>query len=94
MKRNPPKSHKAPLGQNFLADLSAVERIIAALGDIRDRLVIEVGPGRGALTDRLATRAGHLLAIELDPSLSAGLPPNSPAIRKSPSLPRTSSAPI
>ncbi len=73
MKRSPQKSQKAPLGQNFLTDTTAVERIIDAIGDVRDRVVVEVGPGGGALTGRLAARAENLIAIELDTALAAGL---------------------
>ena len=64
---------KPKLGQNFLADHSATEKIVAALGDISRTLVVEIGPGRGALTDLLAARAGHLIAIELDRMLATEL---------------------
>jgi 16S rRNA (adenine1518-N6/adenine1519-N6)-dimethyltransferase len=73
MKRAHPKSQKAPLGQNFLADAAAAERIVSALGDVNERLVIEVGPGRGALTGKLAASAGQLLGIELDTGLAEDL---------------------
>jgi 16S rRNA (adenine1518-N6/adenine1519-N6)-dimethyltransferase len=66
-------SNKAKLGQNFLADRNAAGKIVAALGDIRQELVVEVGPGRGALTDALAERAGRLIAIEVDHMLAADL---------------------
>ncbi|MBZ5522212.1 MAG: 16S rRNA (adenine(1518)-N(6)/adenine(1519)-N(6))-dimethyltransferase RsmA [Acidobacteriia bacterium] len=67
------KMAKSRLGQNFLADRSAAERIVDALGDISHSLVMEIGPGRGALTDILAQKAGRMIAIELDPMLAAGL---------------------
>ena len=38
---------KPKLGQHFLADQSAVSRIVDALGDISQRTVLEIGPGRG-----------------------------------------------
>jgi 16S rRNA (adenine1518-N6/adenine1519-N6)-dimethyltransferase len=57
---------KPKLGQNFLADTSAAGRIVDALGDISQTIVVEIGPGKGALTDVLAQRAGRLIAIELD----------------------------
>ena len=57
---------KPKLGQNFLSDIGAAERIIDALGDIGQKLVVEIGPGQGALTRTLAKRAGRLIAIELD----------------------------
>src|SRR5579883_62749 len=61
------------LGQNFLVDPTAVQRIVDALGDISQKIVIEIGPGKGVLTDKLAVRAGHLIAIELDRVLAAQL---------------------
>jgi 16S rRNA (adenine1518-N6/adenine1519-N6)-dimethyltransferase len=67
------KRAKAPLGQNFLSDPIAVRRIVDALGDVRDRLVIEIGPGQGALTELLAQRSGQLIAIELDRDLAPSL---------------------
>ncbi len=66
-------SSKAKIGQNFLSDPQAAERIVHALGPLADRTVVEIGPGRGALTEVLAARAGHLLAVELDPALAAQL---------------------
>jgi 16S rRNA (adenine1518-N6/adenine1519-N6)-dimethyltransferase len=56
-------------GQHFLKDTRVLDDIASALGDVRDRTVIEIGPGRGALTDRLVERAGRLIAIELDRDL-------------------------
>jgi 16S rRNA (adenine1518-N6/adenine1519-N6)-dimethyltransferase len=61
------------LGQNFLVDRKAAARIVGALGDISDRTVLEIGPGRGALTEALAARAGRLVAVELDRVLAAQL---------------------
>lgn len=64
---------KPKLGQNFLADHAAAEKIVDALGDISNSVVVEVGPGRGALTGLLLQKAGHVIAIELDRTLAAGL---------------------
>jgi 16S rRNA (adenine1518-N6/adenine1519-N6)-dimethyltransferase len=64
---------KPKLGQNFLRDPQAIERIVAALGDIGSRTVIEIGPGGGAITELLAARAGRLLAVELDDVLAGEL---------------------
>jgi 16S rRNA (adenine1518-N6/adenine1519-N6)-dimethyltransferase len=64
---------KPKLGQNFLVDRSAMQKIVDALGDITQATVVEIGPGRGALTDFLAVRAGRLIAVELDRVLSAQL---------------------
>jgi 16S rRNA (adenine1518-N6/adenine1519-N6)-dimethyltransferase len=61
------------LGQHFLVDQSAATRIAAALGDISQSTVLEIGPGGGALTSLLARRARRLIAIELDRVLAAQL---------------------
>lgn len=66
-------SPKAKLGQNFLADRKAAEKIVGALGDIGQSLVVEIGPGRGALTETLVPRAGRVIAIELDRMLATQL---------------------
>ena len=50
----PGKSKPGPkLGQNFLVDVEAVERIVGGLGDLSGRTVVEIGPGRGALTENV-----------------------------------------
>jgi 16S rRNA (adenine1518-N6/adenine1519-N6)-dimethyltransferase len=54
------------LGQHFLIKGSILERIAAAACPQREPLVVEIGPGRGALTERLLKRAGRVVAIELD----------------------------
>ena len=64
---------KPRLGQNFLVDAQAAQQIAAALGGLAGRTVVEIGPGQGAITGVLAARAGHVVAIELDRELAAGL---------------------
>ena len=64
---------KPKLGQNFLHDAQAIQRIAAALGDCSHSTVVEIGPGRGAVTRALIERARHVLAIELDADLAAQL---------------------
>jgi 16S rRNA (adenine1518-N6/adenine1519-N6)-dimethyltransferase len=64
---------KPKLGQNFLVDEAACLRIVDALGDIRERTVIEIGPGHGAITALLAPRCRRLHCIELDPALAKEL---------------------
>ena len=66
-------SRKPKLGQHFLASDQAALRIVEALGDISDATVLEIGPGRGAITDLLARTARRLIAVELDRVLSAQL---------------------
>ena len=64
---------KPKLGQHFLTDTSAAVRILDALGDISQTTVLEIGPGRGALTTMLVRRARRLIAIETDRVLAAQL---------------------
>src|ERR1017187_6549728 len=64
---------KPKLGQNFLNDAQAVQRIATSLGDLTGRTVVEIGPGAGAITGALAARADHVLAVEFDHDLAAHL---------------------
>jgi 16S rRNA (adenine1518-N6/adenine1519-N6)-dimethyltransferase len=61
------------LGQHFLADRRILGRIADALQLQGGETVVEIGPGRGALTDILAERAGRLIAVEVDRALAAML---------------------
>jgi 16S rRNA (adenine1518-N6/adenine1519-N6)-dimethyltransferase len=61
------------LGQHFLTDPSILGRIVDALAPTADETVIEIGPGRGALTDVLLQRAGRVIAIEVDRDLAPRL---------------------
>ena len=58
--------HRPKLGQHFLQDMNYRRRIIAELRLPPDGLVIEIGPGRGAMTGLLAKSARNLVAIEID----------------------------
>ena len=57
------------LGQHFLIRGSILERIAAAACPSRPDLVVEIGPGRGALTEKLLRRAARVVAVEVDPRL-------------------------
>lgn len=57
------------LGQNFLTDQRIINRIVEALEPRSDETILEIGPGRGALTASLLDRAGSLVAIEFDRNL-------------------------
>jgi 16S rRNA (adenine1518-N6/adenine1519-N6)-dimethyltransferase len=61
------------LGQNFLADTNLLDAIVREAGVGSDDVVLEVGGGEGALTERLAPGAGRLWVIELDRGLEARL---------------------
>lgn len=54
------------LGQNFLVDGAALDRVVAAAGLSGQEWVLEIGPGLGALTRRLAQEAGRVISVELD----------------------------
>jgi 16S rRNA (adenine1518-N6/adenine1519-N6)-dimethyltransferase len=60
-------------GQHFLVDSTVVARIIAAVAPGPNEVLVEIGPGQGALTAPLAERAGHLHLIEIDRDLAATL---------------------
>jgi len=60
-------------GQHFLADPGVVDAIIRAVHPTKEDVIVEIGPGQGAITDALARNAGHLHAIELDRDLVAQL---------------------
>jgi 16S rRNA (adenine1518-N6/adenine1519-N6)-dimethyltransferase len=61
--------HRPKLGQHFLSDARYCSRVVDALGPRAGDLVIEIGPGRGAMTALLASRARRVVAIEVDPEL-------------------------
>jgi 16S rRNA (adenine1518-N6/adenine1519-N6)-dimethyltransferase len=57
------------LGQNFLIDPNIVRKIIAMAELTPQSTVLEIGPGRGILTDALSRESGHVVAVEIDPVL-------------------------
>jgi 16S rRNA (adenine1518-N6/adenine1519-N6)-dimethyltransferase len=72
-------SPRRRLGQHFLGDRNAVRAIANALAPGADDVVVEIGPGRGALTLELVRRAGRVVAVELDPELAALVGRDAPA---------------
>jgi len=62
-----------PLGQHFLTDPAILDRIVSALDPHPTDVVLEVGPGEGTLTRRLAPRVARVVAIEKDLRLAEGL---------------------
>lgn len=69
---DPPAAIKR-LGQNFLIDPNIVRKIVAlAEASVSDH-VLEIGPGRGVLTEVLCKTAGRVTAVEIDPRLHAYL---------------------
>jgi 16S rRNA (adenine1518-N6/adenine1519-N6)-dimethyltransferase len=60
-------------GQHFLSDPGIIDAIVRAVHPTADDVIVEIGPGQGAITDALARSAGHLHAVELDRDLVARL---------------------
>ncbi|HEY3294665.1 MAG TPA: 16S rRNA (adenine(1518)-N(6)/adenine(1519)-N(6))-dimethyltransferase RsmA [bacterium] len=75
--RHPHKEHnhseeppaKKSLGQCFLADSSYSRRLVSALGLKADNTVLEIGPGRGILTEELLQSGARVIAVEIDQRL-------------------------
>ena len=64
-----PSFPKRGFGQNFLVDQNFVDRIVSAVQPNGSETIVEIGPGRGALTAKLLRQAGRVIAIELDRDL-------------------------
>jgi 16S rRNA (adenine1518-N6/adenine1519-N6)-dimethyltransferase len=64
---------KKKWGQNFLRNRGAVEKIVAAVEPRPGEVIVEIGPGEGVLTEKLAALGNELQAIEIDPALAARL---------------------
>ncbi len=67
---------KKSLGQNFLSDPNYLAKIAAAVEATPDDAIIEIGPGRGALTERILQTGAKVIAIELDRDLIGPLREN------------------
>jgi len=61
------------LGQHFLTDRNILQRIVDALEPASDDVVVEIGAGKGSLTEVLAPRVRHVIAIERDRRLVSAL---------------------
>jgi 16S rRNA (adenine1518-N6/adenine1519-N6)-dimethyltransferase len=61
---------KKSLGQNFLTDARISRRIVDAVSPQQSDVILEIGPGTGALTRLLVERSGHVIAVEIDPRLA------------------------
>ncbi len=67
------RRRRKALGQHWLVDRRILTRIARAADFTPDDTVVEVGPGTGLLTERLARRTSRLIAVEVDPDLAAAL---------------------
>lgn len=85
--QHPPEDEGAPaapatkksLGQHWLHDDTALEAMCDAVGVGPADTVLEIGPGLGTLTAKLAARAKQVIAVEFDPALARDLPRRIPA---------------
>jgi len=68
-------------GQHFLVDCSYVQRIVDAIDPRPDDVIVEIGPGLGALTAPLLERVHHLTAVEIDRDIVASLREHFPTDR-------------
>ena len=64
---------RQPLGQHFLHDAKVVQAILSAAELKSTDTALEIGPGKGVLTEGVARRVKRLVAVELDATLAAGL---------------------
>lgn len=64
---------KKSLGQHFLTDERIASQIVQLVSPRADDLILEIGPGKGALTGLLAERSVRVVAVEVDSDLASGL---------------------
>jgi 16S rRNA (adenine1518-N6/adenine1519-N6)-dimethyltransferase len=72
-RRAPSRGKTRALGQHFLRDATAARRIVELIAPTARDVVVEIGPGRGALTEPLVSTGARIVALEIDPGLAAGL---------------------
>ncbi|MDP9201685.1 MAG: methyltransferase domain-containing protein, partial [Gemmatimonadota bacterium] len=60
-------------GQHFLSDKRILGAIVDALAPTANDTVVEIGPGRGSLTEMLVERSGRVVAVEIDRALAEQL---------------------
>jgi 16S rRNA (adenine1518-N6/adenine1519-N6)-dimethyltransferase len=73
MRTSPTSRRRRSLGQHFLSSPSLALRIVELFGPAPGETVIEIGPGRGALTAPLLAAGARVTAVEVDPRLAADL---------------------
>ena len=60
-------------GQNFLHDHYVIDAIVAAIHPLEGQVLVEIGPGLGALTEPVASQVSHMHVVELDRDLAERL---------------------
>ncbi len=76
----PSENKRRALGQHFLRDGTIARAIVDLVAPTPGDLVVEIGPGEGALTSILAGRAGRVVALEVDRALAAALRARFPSV--------------
>ncbi len=66
MRPAPPLRPRKSLGQNFLRDPNIIRNIVSSLRPGKEDILLEIGPGEGALTHTLAPRVGKLIVVDVD----------------------------
>lgn len=61
--------HKKQFGQNFMKDMSFLEKIMEASNPLKDETILEIGPGDGAMTQMLLERVNKVICVEIDRDL-------------------------
>jgi 16S rRNA (adenine1518-N6/adenine1519-N6)-dimethyltransferase len=72
-RRSPSRGKARALGQHFLRDPDVARRIVQLVAPTPRDLVLEIGPGKGALTGPLVASGAQVTALEIDPALTAAL---------------------
>jgi len=68
-------------GQNYLVDKNIIRKIVEEINPQREELILEIGPGQGALTEELYKLCGNLHAVEIDNRVVEMLGKNYPGIK-------------
>jgi 16S rRNA (adenine1518-N6/adenine1519-N6)-dimethyltransferase len=69
----PPHVARKRFGQHFLHDAGVIRRIVEAIAPAPEDVLVEIGPGEGALTRPLLARTRHVEVVEIDRDLAAAL---------------------
>ena len=69
MTNNTQHTFRKKWGQNFLADTNLLRKIVRTINPTADDAILEIGPGEGALTERVLPLVKYMAAIEIDPKL-------------------------
>ncbi len=65
--------YKKSLGQNFLMDKNIINKIVESIDATKDDLIVEIGPGAGALTKKLVKKESDIICFEIDERLKEKL---------------------